>query len=542
MILQQFLTVVAWALFAALMVAAVGLAIPKIFVLAVDPQIWLWSWTGGAVAVGLLTAAIWTWCIRRSELDAAIEIDRRFGLKERVSSVLSLHAEERASEVGQALVGDAIRRVERIDVREHFKVAPNWRLLLPLLPAVAVVGLAFLPNAALKQATATTEVPVEIQKQVKAAAEKLQEKLREAEKRSEELGLKDAELLKEINKEVDKLAKRDSLDRKDALIKLNDLAKDVEKRKQELGGARALKKNLDKLKNIEKGPGDKMNDALKEGDFGKAKEALEQLKEDLQAGKLKAEDKKQLAKQLEQMKQALEERAQAQQEAKEDLKHQIQQKMQEGNLAEAGKLQQQLNELEQNGDQMQQAMQKLADKLGQCSKCLNEGGDKQAMDQLDKLAGDLNELQDQLDQMENLDELLDQLADAKNAMRCENCGGAGCKECQGDADKMGKGMGKGKGKGRGDGLGEGQGQGDRPEEETDKSFYDSRVAADPKAGESVRIGDAGGKNLPGKSLETVKAEVRAAINKEPESLNDQTLPRDQRENARQFFEKFRKGE
>src|SRR5688500_1656563 len=261
MIFQQFLVVIAWSLFATLLVAAVGLGIPKLWVIAVDPQIWLWSWTGGALGAGLLVASVWTWCIRRSELEAAIEIDRRYGLKERVSSVLSLEPSERESEVGQALVGDATRRVERIDVREQFKVSPTWRLLLAVARAIAVVALALLPNAALRTATATTEEPAEVKKAIKTATQKLQEKLRETEKKTEELGLKDAELLKEINKENDKLAKKENVSRKDTMIKLNDLAKDIEKRKAELGGADALKKDLDKLKNIEKGPADKMNEA-----------------------------------------------------------------------------------------------------------------------------------------------------------------------------------------------------------------------------------------------------------------------------------------
>src|SRR5688572_29996625 len=84
--LQQFSAIAPWCLFATLLVAAVALIIPKFLVLKVDPNIWLWSWVGGATAVGLLVATIWTIAKRRDSIDAAIEIDRRFGLKERVSS------------------------------------------------------------------------------------------------------------------------------------------------------------------------------------------------------------------------------------------------------------------------------------------------------------------------------------------------------------------------------------------------------------------------------------------------------------------------
>jgi hypothetical protein len=152
-------------------------------------------------------------------------------------------------------------------------------------------------------------------------------------------------------------------------------------------------------------------------------------------------------------------------------------------------------------------------------------------------------MQEQLDQLENLNDVLDQLADAKEAMRCAACQGEGCKECQGNGQDGKAGKGKGKGNGKGDfAQGEGQGEGRRDEEKTDKGFYDTKVAADPKAGESVRTGDAGGKNKAGPSTESVKEAIQASLAKDPDALDDVTLPRDQREHAKQFFEKFRNGE
>jgi hypothetical protein len=544
LLLEQFLHVFGWSLFATLLLAAIGLAVPRVWALNVQPQVWDWSWIGGGLAAGFLMAGIWTYIIRRSRLDAAIEIDRRYGLKERVSSTLALTPEELGSDIGKALMSDAVRRVERIDVREQFSVRPTWRALLPLAPAIAVLVLALLPTAVMKQAGATPEQPAEIKKQIKTATQKLQEKIRDSQKKAEELGLKDTEILKEMNKELDKLANKQTADRKEALLKINDLAKEIEKRRQELGGADKMRKELDKLKDIEKGPADKMAEALREGDFGKAKEEMQKLKEDLKAGKLTKEDMEKLAKQMDQMKEKLQQAMQDQKEARQKLQQQIEQKLAEGNIAEAAKLQQQLDQLEQNADQQQQMMQQLADKLAQCAQCMKEGGDPQkAMEQLDKLAQDLEGMQEQLDQIENLNEVLDQLADAKEAMRCQNCQGAGCAECEGNGqgEGKGKGRGKGKGKGDGDGLGEGQGEGLRPEEQTDKSFFDTRVAADPKAGESVRVGDAGGPNQRGKAKEIVKAEVQSALAKEPDALEDVTLPRDQREHAKQYFDKIRTG-
>src|SRR4029453_10901232 len=100
LVLEQFLRVFGWSLFASLLIAVIGLAIPRIWALNIQQQIWDWSWIGGGLGAGLVMAWSWTWLIRRSKLDAAIEIDRRFGLKERVSSTLALSPDELSSDVG----------------------------------------------------------------------------------------------------------------------------------------------------------------------------------------------------------------------------------------------------------------------------------------------------------------------------------------------------------------------------------------------------------------------------------------------------------
>src|SRR6478609_11617343 len=147
LVLEQFWRVCGWSLFSALVIAAIGLAIPRLWVLStIEQRVWDVSWIGGGIGVGLLVAGVWTYMIRRSKLDAAIELDRRYGLKERVSSTLALTPSELKSDVGQALMSDAIRRVERIDVREQFRVSPTWRLLLPLAPAIAIAVLVLMPT------------------------------------------------------------------------------------------------------------------------------------------------------------------------------------------------------------------------------------------------------------------------------------------------------------------------------------------------------------------------------------------------------------
>ncbi|WP_254509985.1 hypothetical protein [Anatilimnocola floriformis] len=540
---QQFLSIVVWSLFATLLLAAIGLAIPKIWVMPVKADVWNYSWLGSSVAAGLLIAGVWTYLVRRTSIDAAIELDRRFGLKERVSSTLALNQDEMKTEVGQALVADAIRKVERIDVREQFKIQPTWRFALPIIPTAVIAGLLFLPNASLEnKAVAGTQTPKELADAIKKQAVKFKNAVRKEDnkvKTPEEL--KNEEALKEIAKKLEELSKESNLDKKQVQVKLNDMVKDVQQKQKEMAGAQEMKKQLNGLGKIEKGPADKLADALKKGDFQEAKKALEKLKDDVKAGNLNEKDKEQIAKQMNEMKEKLQQMAADQKEAREKLEQEIAKKLEKGDREGAAKLQEKLDQMNKEGKKAEQMLEQLAQKMGQCAECMKKGGDpKEAGEKLDQLAKAMKEAQEQLDQIENLDEVLDQLAESKNQMN-----GKEGKEGKGKDGEMQGNMRssmQGKGKRPGQGMGRGKGSGDRPEEEVKTNTFDTQVAGQTQKGESVRTGDAGGKNIKGQTLKEAKAELEAATARDADALEEVNLPREQRDHTKQYFEKFRKGE
>ncbi len=548
LVLEQFISIATWSLFVTLLVAVVGVAIPKIWVLAIDSQTWMWSWVGGSIGAGVLTAMIWTFCVRRSALEAAIEIDRRFGLKERVSSTLALGPEERDTEIGKALVTDTARRVERIDVKDKFRLSPSWRNALPLLPAAIVALLAILPNAVMKKTEASTEVTEQQNKKLNKTVVKMQQMLaqQQTEKKDADDNLKDGEFKQELAKKLNELANKENAERKDVFVKLNDLAQEIEKKKKEFGGAEDLKKELAKLKEIEKGPADKFAEALKDGDLGKAQEELKKLVEAAKKGELKEEDKKALAKQLEKIKEQVEQKKQQRDQVKKELEEEVKKKMAAGDQEGAEKAQQKLDEMKQKEAQAQQKMEQMAQKLGECAKCMKEGGqqgNENAAKKMDQLAKDLKDLEKELKEVENLDEMLDQLADAKEAMQGDGEDGKKGQPQDGEGDgedgkdgKEGKEPGKGK-------TGKGRGEGERDEEENKTGFYDSRVADEArKDGKSVKIGDARGKNVKGKTSIELRQEVSSNLGKDPDAQEETALPREQREHSKQYFEKFRKGD
>jgi chemotaxis protein histidine kinase CheA len=552
--LEQFLRLAPWTMFAALLVACVGLAVPKFVFLpatATDAgwQLWLASWTGGSAVAGLLAAVAATWWKRRGDYEAAVEIDRRFGLRDRVASSLLLSPEERESSMGEALLRDTAERVALVEIPERFAVRARWTAALPVAPALGAVLLALVANATAPQSSteASDTAAAQVRDQIRKSADELKKRLEEQRKRATESGLADAEdLFKKLQQGTDELKDKQAIDRKTALLNLNEMAKSLQQRRDGLSSAENMRKQLEQLKNLEKGPADKFGKAMQQGDMKQALKQLNQLQKDLKEGKLDNAQREQLTKQLEQMREQLAEAANNFEQAKKELEQQIQQKQAAGETEAAAKLQQKLDELNKQGKQIEN-LENMAQKLNEAAQACKDGDCQKAADKLGELAQDLEQAQAQLDQLETVNELMDEIADAKSSMNCGKCQGAGCQECQSQGKGKGQGQGQ-KGQGfssqrgqPGRGLGKGRGAGDRPEEDADGKFYDTRAKTKVKAGEAVRTGFADGPNIAGKSVASVRQEVVESLRTDPDALPDQSLTRSQREQARQFFEGLGKG-
>src|SRR5437016_6119513 len=102
MVFEQFMGRLVWCLLAALTVAVVAIAAPRVIAIAGLPDKWDAGWSLGALAAALVGSIIWTFFTAADPLDAAIEIDHRFDLRERVASSLSLSTEEQSSDAGRA--------------------------------------------------------------------------------------------------------------------------------------------------------------------------------------------------------------------------------------------------------------------------------------------------------------------------------------------------------------------------------------------------------------------------------------------------------
>lgn len=543
LIAESFLRKLTGCWFAGLVVAAAAIAAGKLWPPALDQQTWAFAWLAGSLLAGILAAAVWTYLRRQSAMAAALEIDRRFGLKERVSTTFGLAAADRESAAGQALVQDAEQRLRGIDVGERFRPQLGRKALLPLVPAALAFLLALIEPVAPTAAPAKTATARQAPAPVKHATKVLAKRLEERKKELAEQGLQEAKELSKLEEGVKNLAEKPKSSQKETLLALNELVKDAERRREELASSADLKKQLAGLKNLERGAADKMAEALKEGDMEKAVRELGKLKDQLADGKLDEAAKQQLAKQLEQLKDQLAKQAAAQEQKEEQLKEQLEAHRRDGNREAAEQVQQQLDKLA--AEKHHGNLAEMANQLAQAAQSLEQGNSEAAAEALQGLGDQLAGLEQNLQEMEGLEAALEGVAECKKAMACGQCNGEGCAHCQGGQGgnwekrfgKLGLERKRGGGKGIGVGLGPGLGEETNP----DGKFFDSAVKQQPGIGAAKVVGEAGGANRKGVVRQEIQTEYAEAQQNSAEALSDQRLPHEYRDHAQDYFDSLREG-
>ena len=147
------------------------------------------------------------------------------------------------------------------------------------------------PAVPATQSLAATVDSAEV-RQVKAVAAELKKRIAEQRRVSEAKGLKEAqELFEKMERQLDKITGSQSLNRKDALIELNEIKDQIQERKDRIGTPEQLRKTLSQMKGLEGGPAEKIADQIQQGDFGKAAEEIRKLAEQIKDGKLSEEQR-----------------------------------------------------------------------------------------------------------------------------------------------------------------------------------------------------------------------------------------------------------
>jgi hypothetical protein len=503
-----------------------------------------WYVLGGLVALG---TAIAVWLARRaapSPLAAALEIDQRFDLKERVTTALSLTPDLQTSPAGQALLADANSKLERVVVPGKFPVRVGWRALFLPAQAVAIALLALYPPPVLtmlagggtkqddEQAKAEEKTP-----ETKIAAPRpIIRPPAERPNKSEELKQLEAELEKlyaEHNKETgsDKDKPEQARERQEQIAKVEERLK---KREQEMAEKfQKLQDQMSKLTELGEGesrrdgPAKDFEEALAKGDLQKAQEEVDKLQKKAKEKKLDEKDQEQLKKQLDDLQKQVDKLNREQKEKEQKLKDLIDQAKREKRDADA--LERELQNL-QKDQQMTKEMQELAKALKQCKQCAEQNDFDGLADQLGKVGEQLGNIQDELKDLDDIEEHLQNLKQMKKE---------GCKQCEGEGDGKKKGESgdpDSGGKGRQEGA-----TGKRPENKDaqSKAGEEKRVRGffDPK-GRKQYGGATTGPAFKKSSSVEMAGDIKQAVQEAPEAVEVQRLPKAAKEMVKEYFEKL----
>lgn len=534
-------------LFLCLSIAFAAILLPKLFAIdflasAQADRLWLNGWAWGAVGLAVLTAVFWTWVYRDSTETAAHQIDKSYGLKERVSTSISLAEKHQKDPFAEAVVRDTSNRISDVEISDQFPVQPNRWSLIPLIPALAIIGITFLPQASsVADPTALTDVKKEENnpKKLKKGALKKKKTPVSNPKTNGEI-----EASKVLNKKVDALRRKmsnEKLSKKKTLMSINDIKKSIKKEQAKLGKTKAFKDMLNEFKKSKSGLAKKINDAVKNGDFKKAQNALKKFADKLAKGEISKKEAEKIAKELENLKKEFEKKKRDFENKKGDLDRQIEQAKKKGNEEKAAELQQQKEELEKQNRQQQQMdnicknCKQIADAMKNAGK--NKDGKpnqeqmKQMKDAMKNLQKQLKEMDMDKKQAQELKELMDKMQQMQ-----KECNG----QCEGEGNGKNK-PGNARKKKNGRGMGPGKGEGERPEAETDTKFRDSQVR--PKVngrGEVAKIGKVGGANRKGISLADIRKNMQdAAETRAITPDNPQGIPSHLKNHVRDYFKKDR---
>jgi hypothetical protein len=498
---------------------------------------------GVAAMASLFVAAAWGLVRREDRLSAAIELDRRCKLAERVSSAVACDTIDLVA--AEAVRLDAERTLAKLDVRPAFPLAPSRRTAWALAPiAVALAAVVWLKPSTPPQPPVAPTVVVE----TKEAAKELEQRLGERKREAERLQLAEArQLLERLQEEARKLADADKLDPKETLVKLNDLGQQLEERRKEVAVADEMRKQLSRLRSKETGPGEKLAQALKRGDFEAARDQVETLRKQLQGEKLDQKQREALTKQLDDLQQQLEQMAKEQTERQESLEKQLadkrevdrnrerspQQDAGDSSSIDPSALSEELAKLAKENQELDQLQQSICDA---CDK-MKQGSGQDAQKALSKLQDDLEKLRQKQKESQLLDGGRQDLAECKSGM-CR--GGEG--ERLGDAKKAGRNGMNDQG-GGGSQWGRGVNRTEDPTEGDDRKLVDSRVRPEVRPGSLRVVGDADGPNSKGTALQVIQQQAAAvAGGADPQPIEHQVLDRSRRDQKRQYFDSLRKGE
>jgi len=521
--LQTFFSRLVWCCSAALLLSAVWFLAQWYLFESLSVAVRL-AVAGGAVLAGIVLAGVLAVLQAPSRVAAALLMDERFGLKERVTTSLTLAPGQEATPAGQALLADVNQRVDQLDVGSRFPMRMSWTAaLVPVCAAVLAVA-AFYYQPAQAQATLSGGAN-KSRDQSPANGDEIKQKLnrlKQAARKRKPTDPAVSEDLKRIEAELDKIANKphDTKDDvRDRVKELTPLEEELKNRERKLADQHeAVKRQLEQLNRGPKdgsqdGPTKELQKALAKGNMDQARKEIEKLEKKLKEG-LSKKEQEQLAKQMKDIEKKLDQLSK-----QGDKEKQLKKLNQDGKL-DADTLQRELDQLKQDKSKLKD-LQDVAKKMGECQKCLKQGDSAGAAKSLQQATEKLKEMGAQDKELQEVREQLQRLQDAK-----ESC-------CKGMGDKPSDNM---------DAKNTSKNPGGRRTAAPDKGNTrgidrEGKVIFDKK-GQKIFEGYAPGEGFRGKSAAEIAGDVKQASQEAPEQMDEQRIPKAARDMAKGYFGKL----
>ncbi|ADV61142.1 hypothetical protein Isop_0549 [Isosphaera pallida ATCC 43644] len=492
------------------------------------------TWLVPSVALGVAAfiAALVTLVSGPSRLDAAVAIDHAFDLNERLSSALALPSDLRDTPAGRAVLADAARRIEHLELTSRFGVLPSRRAWWAAVAGLLAVGAGFLPaDLADQLAQAGSDPPKTTPIDPEHLAKTTDDLKKRLAQRREQLDEKQAEtakVLAEIEQGLDRLKKPEApQSQEQALANLNKLIDVAKQRREQLESVENMARQMERMAALsQEGPAEQLAKDLANGDPEKAAETVKTLVEKLtKPNEMSARDKQALTNQLQEMSKELRKQANL-----EEKRKQLDEARKSGAISqqefdrEMAKLDRQQANLDQ--------LKTMADQLAQAAEAMRQGDMQKAAQQLQMSQAQLEEMAQALSEIESLDAAMSDLAEAKNGLSNDG------------ANRLGEGLGSfGLGRNssgrQGDGLGRGQGEGKRPIAPDDTNLYDTTVKQQLTKGKGVIEGlGPRGQSIRGESVLTGVEATEAARIEAIEAITTQKIPASVKKHIQSYFDQL----
>jgi hypothetical protein len=524
---------------------AAGLAwvLAEPWVLATPPDGLRWIVVGTAAGLGWLAGTLWSFATRPSRETAALEIDRRFELHERVTTAVGLRTQDRDTPAGQALLADAAAKAAALPVAEKFPIRPRRSLGgIPVLAGAIAAAFAFYQpdttgagpltdTPAGRNPVASTRLPADAKTLPSEKFTKLLKPDQLDRKKSNEL----LKLEEELDRTMEKWKQNEPKDEQQAREKVAELTALEDKlarfKEQEYQKLKQLENQLQQLDKLSKenefedGPARELNDALSKGNLKKAQEELDELKKKAKDKKLESKDLAKLDNQLKEMKKQLTANKEKK-EKLEQLKKKIDQAKKDGKDAEA--LERELAQAEAEMKQAGEQMEKMAQKMEKIRQMAQNGEMEQLAEELAQLGDQMKGIEGEIQDLEDADDYLQKLRDELKKA---------CKQCEGDpkkTDKLGS-------KDDEDWSPFGNpGMGKRKEDKDAKTnSKDERIRGlFDKTGQKRYAGAIKGPAFTKKSTVELDQQIQQAAQDAPRAIDTQRVPKEAQTGVKEYFEKI----